>query len=159
MQEDYAQDLVQETLVKGYEAYLAGRFHEGTNARAWLLRILTNLYINHYRREQKWSAGIDVDTLMARGDAGPEVLRAAASQRPEAALLEKTLDEPLERALASLPEELRLCVILVDIEEMEYVETAAFLNIPIGTVRSRLSRARILLHTLLHDYVHERRKG
>jgi RNA polymerase sigma-70 factor (ECF subfamily) len=156
--EDLAQDLLQEALVRGYEAFLAGRFQEGTNARAWLLRILTNLYINDYRREQKWNAGIDMETLTAQGDICPEALQAGVSQKPEAALLEKTLDEPLEQALGALAEEVRLCVVLVDIEGMEYAETAALLGIPIGTVRSRLSRARATLHTLLYDYAQERRR-
>ena len=157
--EDHAQDLTQEALVRGYEAFLAGRFAEGTNARAWLLRILTNFYINEYRHAQKWNAGVDVDTLTSQGEASPENLRAAPADRPEDALLTPMLDEPLERALAALSEELRTCVLLVDVQELDYAEAASALKIPIGTVRSRLSRARKTLHTLLYDYAQERRRA
>ena len=156
--EDYAQDLTQEALVRGYEAFLAGRFQEGTNARAWLLRILTNFYINEYRHAQRWNAGIDMKTLTAQNEVSPENLRANPADRPEDALLTQTLDEPLERALATLSEELRTCVLLVDVQELDYAETAEALKIPIGTVRSRLSRARKTLHTLLYDYAQERRR-
>ncbi len=157
--EDYAQDLVQEALVRGYEAFLAGKFTEGTNLRAWLLRILTNVYINEYRHKQKWDAGIDVEALTAQGDASPENLRAEPADRPADALMAHILDEPLERALAALSEELRLCVILVDVQDMDYAEAARELKIPIGTVRSRLSRARKTLHTSLYDYAHQRRRA
>lgn len=156
--EDAAQDLVQDAFVRGYEAFLAGRFQVGSNARAWLLRIVTNLYINAYRHDQRWNAGIDVDTLTAQGEVCPVALRVGDAERPDTALIAKTLDEELERALAALSEELRLCVILVDIEGMEYAETAALLQIPMGTVRSRLFRARATLHTLLYDYAQERRR-
>ncbi len=158
MNEDQAQDLVQEALIRGYEAFLDRRFQAGTNARAWLLRIMTNLFINSYRRDRRWNAGVTVDQLTAQGDGAPEALRADSRLGPETALMERTLAEPLEAALASLSEDLRLCVILVDIEGMEYAETAKLLNIPIGTVRSRLSRARLMLHKQLYDYARERRR-
>src|SRR5205823_1124685 len=64
--EDRAQDLVQDVLVRGYEAFVDGRFEEGTNARAWLMRILTNRFINEHKRRQKWEADIDIDTLEAQ---------------------------------------------------------------------------------------------
>ena len=155
---DQAQDLVQDTLIRGYEAYLDGRFEIGTNARAWLFRILTNGYINTHRRSSRWEARVDVATLTANGEAGPEATHAAPADRPDMALLASTLDEPLERALATLSEELRVCVILVDIEGLEYAETAVALGIPIGTVRSRLSRARMQLHRTLYNYAHDRRR-
>lgn len=154
--EDQAQDLVQETLVRGYQAYIAGRFQEGTNARAWLFKILTNSFLSEYRR-RRWDAGVDIDTLTAEGEVGPEALQAASADCPEIALLTGTLDEPLERALAALSEELRACVVLVDIEEMEYAEAATTLEIPIGTVRSRLSRARRQMHTFLSHYAREQK--
>jgi RNA polymerase sigma-70 factor (ECF subfamily) len=156
--EDVAQDLVQEALVRGYEAFLEGRFREGSNARAWLMRILTNGFLNDYRRRRRWMAEMDVDRLAAEGAPGMEAAQAAPSQRPEAALMASTLEEPLERALCALSEELRVCVVLVDIEDFTYAETAEVLHIPVGTVRSRLSRARQQLYALLYDYARERRR-
>ena len=156
--EDSAQDLVQDALIQGYEAFLDGRFVQGTNAKAWLLRILTNRFINNYRHDKRWNSGVDVDSLSAPGVTVPQSLIGAMEDRPDTAIILKTLDEPLELALASLSEEMRLCVILVDIEGTEYALAAEMLGIPIGTVRSRLSRARASLHTLLYDYALQRRR-
>lgn len=154
--EDCAQDLVQDALVRGYEAYRQGRFREGSSPQAWFLRILTNGFINEHRRRTRWEAGVTVDTLTAQGAAGPPSTHAAASETPERALLADTLDEPLERALVALPESLRLCLLLVDVEEYSYAEAAETLGVPVGTVRSRLSRARFQLQESLHDYAKDR---
>ncbi len=153
--EDGAQDLVQDTLIKAYEAFRTGRFQPGSNLRAWLMRILTNHYINQYRR-RKWDAGIDVETLTSGGESGPEATHAASADIPGNRLMSDTLDETLERALASLSDGLRLCVLLVDVEEMDYASAAAALKIPVGTVRSRLSRARMQLYEILSQYARER---
>jgi len=155
---DHAQDLVQDTFVRGYQAYLDGKFQPGTNARAWLLRILTNLFINEFRRDTRWGASVDIDTVTAMGDVAPVELQASARERPDNELLFGTLDEPMERALASLSAEMRACIVLVDIEQLEYSEASASLGIPIGTVRSRLSRARIILYDLLYDYARDLRR-
>ena len=155
--DDRAQDLVQDALVRAYEAFILGRFQPGGSARAWLMRILTNLFINDYRRRAKWESGLDLDTLTASGEAGPAQTRAADSDVPGVTLLASILDEELEAALAMLSDALRLCVVLVDIEGLDYAEAAAVLGVPIGTVRSRLSRARMRLEDLLSDYA--RRKG
>ncbi|MDX1933212.1 MAG: sigma-70 family RNA polymerase sigma factor [Capsulimonadales bacterium] len=154
---DCAQELVQEALVRGYEAFRAGKFREGFSPSAWLTRILTNNFINEYRRKQKWDAGVDVDTLTAGGEVGPESTRARASEVPESALLEGEFDEPLEKALNALPEGLRIVVLLVDVEERSYQEAAELLKIPVGTVRSRLSRARYALQDMLKEYARNRR--
>jgi RNA polymerase sigma-70 factor (ECF subfamily) len=154
---DRAQDLVQDALIRGYVAYLDGRFREGSDAWPWLLRILTNLFINDYHRRRRFEAGVDLDTLTSAGEAGPAQTHALPADVPGAALLADTLDEELERALAMLPEPLRLCVVLVDVEGLEYAEAAQALNIPIGTVRSRLARGRMKLHDLLQDF--GRRRG
>jgi RNA polymerase sigma-70 factor (ECF subfamily) len=156
--DDQAQDLTQDTLVRAYEAWLAGRFQPDTNARAWLLRILTNLFINDYRRRKRWQSDTtwqDIEAREGSEQAGLETVRAQPEASPEAALLSSVLDEPVERALASLAEGLRLCIVLVDIEGMEYGETAALLRIPIGTVRSRLARARLQLRNQLRDYARQ----
>jgi len=154
--EDRAQDMVQEAFVRGYDAYLRGQFVEGTNWRAWLTRIMTNTYINDYRRRRKWEADVDVETLTRGGETGPPDTHAPPSEVPGTSLLSGILDEELEKALASLSEGLRLCVLLVDLEGLDYAEAAASLSIPIGTVRSRLSRARLLLHDRLVEYAKDR---
>ena len=154
--EDRALDLVQDALVRAYEAYAAGKFREGLNARAWFLRILTNLFINDYHRRRRQGPEVDIDDVTASGEIGPEATRAASADVPGENLLAATLDEPLEKALTSLSEGLRLCVLLVDVEGLDYAEAAAALNIPLGTVRSRLSRARFQLHALLAPYGRER---
>lgn len=154
--EDRAQDLMQDALVRAYESFLAGRFREGLNVRAWLLRILTNLYINEYHRRQKWDASVDLETLTAGGETGPPETHAAASDVPGATLLAATLEECLETALRSLSDPLRLCVLLVDLEGLDYAEAAAALQVPVGTIRSRLSRARLQLHALLYEYARDR---
>jgi len=154
---DRAQDLVQDTLIRAYGAFLAGGFDQSRDARPWLTRILTNLFINDYARRKKWDAGIDFDTLTASGTTGPPQTQAAPADVPDLALLERTLDEELEHALALLPESGRRCVQLVDMDGLEYEEAARVLGIPIGTVRSRLARARMKLHDLLQDF--GRRRG
>lgn len=154
---DRAADLAQEALVRAYEAYQGGQFRSGTNPRPWLLRILTNLYINDHNRRKKWDAGIDIETLTSSGDAGPDSTHAAPADIPGVTLLSETLDEELERALDQLSEGLRLCVVLVDMQGMEYAEAAAALAIPIGTVRSRLARARMQLQDMLREFGRRRR--
>ncbi len=166
---DCAQELVQETLVRGYEAYRMGRYRQDEispagdgptgdpDLQAWLLRILTNKFINDYRRRVKWEAGVTVETLTAGGAVGPESTRALAADQPEGALLDEVLDERLVEALDRLPESLRLTVILVDVQGQSYGEAAERLGVPLGTVRSRLSRSRHLLHDALREFAHERR--
>lgn len=153
---DRAQDLVQDALVRAYDAFRQGRFIEGYSPCAWLSRILTNGFLNAYRREKRWEAGVTVEALTAGGETGPPSTRAADADLPEAALLTATLDEPLERALAALPEALRLTVLLVDVEEYSYAEAAECLKVPIGTIRSRLARARYQLQETLYEYARER---
>lgn len=154
--EDRAQDLVQDALLRAYEACLSGRFLEGSSVRAWLLRILTNLSINEYHRRKR-QASLDLDELTSAGEAGPVQTHAAPADVPGVTLLAESLDEEVEQALATLPDGLRRCVVLVDLEGWEYGEAARALHIPIGTVRSRLSRARGQLQGLLLGYAQERR--
>ena len=158
--EDQAQDLVQDAAIKAYSAFIAGRFQEGTHARAWLLRILTNLYINEYHQRQRRQDPADIGTLTADGVITPASLRANESEQPEKALFASALSEPVETAIAKLSAELRVCIELVDIGELDYAEAAGALNIPIGTVRSRLFRGRQQLHRLLKEYAsHHRLEG
>jgi len=155
-QHDLAQDLAQDTLVRAYQAYLEGRFQHGSNAWPWLLRILTNLFINDLNHRKRWDAGIDLDTLTLSGNVGPASTHAAPTDVPGMDLMARTLDEELERALAMLSDTLRVCVLLCDMEGLSYEETAQTLNTPIGTVRSRLARARMKLHNLLQDFAKRR---
>lgn len=151
-QHDRAQDLAQDTLVRAYQAYLDGRFQHGSSAWPWLLRILTNLFINDLNHRRRWDAGVDLDTLTLSGNAGPAQTHAAPADVPGMDLMARTLDEGLEHALAMLSDSLRVCVLLADMEGLSYEETAQVLGIPVGTVRSRLARARMKLHDLLQDF-------
>ena len=121
------------------------------------LRILTNVFLTDYCKRKKRECDLDLERLIESGDAEPELSSVTLADQPEPALLAGILDEPLEQALAALSPEMRACVVLVDIEGMDYKEAANALDIPIGTVRSRLSRARLQLHALLINYARERR--
>ncbi len=156
-QEDRAQDLVQDALIRGYEAFIDGRFQPGTNERAWLLRILTNLFINDYQKRNKWESGVDIDHITPAEAKQSSNGIASDGDVPHLALMANVMDESLENALAGLSDEQRACVVLVDIEGAEYKDAAAALDIPIGTVRSRLARARLQLHALLYNYAQDRR--
>lgn len=153
--EDKAQDLLQDAIVKAYVASSEGKLEKST-AKAWFMRILTNLFINDYRRHKKWDAEVDFDTLTSFGEAGPEASRASQTDVPGVSLLANTLDEELEYALSQLSEPLRLAVTLVDMQGLEYSEAAMILGLPIGTIRSRLARARMQLHDLLQDFARAR---
>lgn len=152
-----AQDLAQETLTRAYTAFLDGRFQPGSQAWPWLLRILTNLFINDLNRRRKWESDVDLDTLTLSGAGGPPQTHAKPADVPGMSLMAQTLDEELETALAMLSDGLRLCVLLVDMEGLAYEEAAQTLGIPVGTVRSRLARARMKLHDSLQDFA--RRRG
>lgn len=159
---DCAQELVQDALVRAYEAFRKNQFDESrsqtpASVSAWFVRIMTNSFINQYRRSQKWDAGVTVDTLTSGGAAGPKQTQADLRDIPGELLLQMTLDEPIEYALAQLPDGLRMAVLLVDVQGYSYEEAAQMLGIPVGTVRSRLSRARYQLHDLLHDYAQQKR--
>ena len=135
--DDPAQDLVQDTLIRAFEAFLRDDYTDRGNLRAYLMRILTNRFLS-LKRTDAWRAETSLDAL--------DTVPAETTEHP---LLTQTLDEPLERALASLPDGLRAAIILVDVEGLEYSEAAKALGIPLGTVRSRLFRARHLLHQSL----------
>ena len=146
--EDPAQDLVQETLIRAFEAFLREGYRDQGNLKAYLMRILTNRFLSQKRRD-RWDAGVAIETLTSEQLPARLVAEAA-----ECSLLSQTLDEPLERALAALPDGLRAAILLVDIEGLEYSEAAMALGIPVGTVRSRLFRARQILHQALLPSAH-----
>jgi RNA polymerase sigma-70 factor (ECF subfamily) len=148
-----SEDLVQDTLVKAMRA--RGQFEPGTNLKAWLLRILTNTFINRYRRgslERSVVEGADADPLW---DGWMSTASMEAMRDPESTALRPMLEAEIRGALAELPEDFRLAVVLADIEELSYREISDILGCPIGTVMSRLHRGRRILKMKLIDHARE----
>lgn len=151
-----AEDLVQETMLKAYRAY--DTFTEGTNLRAWLYRILTNTYINRYRQAQRRPTETDlgdVEDLYLYRRMGSEET-AEMSRSAEDQLLEGLVEADVKEAVEELPEHFRLPVLLADLEGFSYKEIADILDIPIGTVMSRLHRGRKQLQRALWEYASRR---
>lgn len=146
-----AEDVAQEALVKAYAAF--DRFELGTNFRAWVLRILTNTYINEFRRRRRTPDMTTWENL-PRGELGK--VSGDGEDNPELALLEDALDAEVEEALSEIPEVFREAVLLCDMHGMAYNEIAEALDIPIGTVRSRIARGRGLLQEKLREYAEAR---
>ena len=138
---DDAQDLVQETFLKALRA--AGRFEPGTNLKAWLFTILHNTWRNQVRDRGRSRVDVDSEAVERAVDAG------GAIESPERALERQSMDVGLRDALDALPAAFRQAVWLRDVEEFTYAEIAAMLDVPIGTVMSRISRGRRLLHDRL----------
>lgn len=145
-----AEDLVQETYTKAYANF--HQFREGTNARAWLLRILTNTFINGYRRRQREPSRVSLSDSpdWQLGQAGT-VHRSA-----EEIALGRMTDTQVTQALQRLPAEFRLAIYLADVEGFTYREVAGIMHCPIGTVMSRLHRARSQLRDMLRGYAADR---
>lgn len=138
-----ASDLSQEALIRAYEAF--DRF-DGRNFKAWMLRILTNLYINRYRKTQRTGKPSSLDD----GEAAEPV--APTDEVPDRQLLDQLVGAEIEEALANVPEAFRMTVILSDIEGMSYDEVAEATQVPVGTVRSRLARGRAMMRKQLTEY-------
>jgi RNA polymerase sigma-70 factor, ECF subfamily len=152
---DDAADLVQETYLKAYRFF--DKFERGTNCKAWLFRILKNSYINRYRKNSKEPDVVDYDTV----EDFYEVVRDSSAVVPgsEEQVFAEALDDEVAKAIDALPDEFRTVIILCDIEEFTYEEIADFVDCPIGTVRSRLHRARKMLAATLYEYATKRGYG
>ena len=151
-----AEDLVQETYLRAYRGF--ENFTEGTNLRAWLYRILTNAFINTYRARQRRPAESDLadleDMYLYRRLASLESV--SASRSAEDQLFDMLTDDEVKQALEDLPENFRLPVLLADVEGFSYKEIAEMLDIPIGTVMSRLHRGRKAMQKSLYEFAHAR---
>ena len=148
-----AEDLVQDTLLRAYRFW--DKFEKGTNCKAWLFKILTNTFINRYHKGRKEHevAVAAADEAETQDILSHEVTQ--ASRDPEGALVSRLLSDDVQRALAELPADFRLAVLLCDVEEFSYKEIAEIMDCPVGTVMSRLFRGRRLLSRALHDYAVE----
>ncbi|HXE57127.1 MAG TPA: sigma-70 family RNA polymerase sigma factor [Gemmatimonadales bacterium] len=143
-----AEDLVQETMLRAFRAW--DRFTPGTNARAWLFAILRNGFINEYRRMRREPRMVELDA------AEPGSIHdAVADTDPEGRFFSRIVDEQVLAALDDLPPDFREVVVLSDVEGLPYAEIAELLGVPVGTVKSRLFRARRLLQRALYDYAVE----
>lgn len=144
-----AEDLIQETYFKAYKYY--DKFEEGTNLKAWLFRIMKNSFINGYRKKQNqppesaFQAIEEVFEAQVSEDAGQ-------IKNPEEEILEQVLDEDIQQALDALRDDYRMVILLVDLEGFSYKEAAEILEVPVGTVMSRLYRGRRMLEKVLLSY-------
>jgi RNA polymerase sigma-70 factor (ECF subfamily) len=149
-----AEDLVQEAYTKAFSAF--HQYKPGTNLKAWLYRILTNTYINLYRKRQREPLQSNSDTIEDWQLARAESHTSRGLRSAEAEALDHLPDSDVKRALQSIPEEFRLAVYCADVEGFAYKEISDIMNTPIGTVMSRLHRGRKMLRDLLADYAADR---
>jgi len=149
-----AQDLVQETFVKAFAAW--AQFKQGTNLKAWLYRILTNTFINSYRKKQREPYQSPIEDLEDWQLGGAESTTARSARSAEVEAIDHLPDSAVKDALQAIPEDFRMAVYFADVEGFAYQEIADIMKTPIGTVMSRLHRGRRMLRELLADYASDR---
>ncbi len=151
-----AEDLVQETFIKAWRSFAT--YQQGTNLRAWLFRIMTNTYINKYNAQQRKPTETeldDVEELFLYKRLGA-VDQSQLSQSAEDQMLSLFTDDEVKKALEELPDQFRIPVLMSDVEGFSYKEIAEILEIPLGTVMSRLHRGRKAMQKMLYEYAKER---
>ena len=150
-----AEDLVQETMLRAYRAF--DRFEPGTNLKAWLFRIMTNAYINTYRKRQREPQRVSADDL-EDFDLYQELKNhdSQFGETPENIVLDSLVDSDILEAIDDLPEQFRLAVVLSDVEGFSYAEMAEIMGVPMGTVMSRLHRGRKALQKRLWELARDR---
>ena len=149
-----AEDLVQETFAKAFAAF--HQYQDGTNLKAWLHRILTNTFINSYRKKQRQPQQANTDDVEDWQMARAEAHTSGGLKSAEVEALERLPDRDVREALAQLPQDFRMAVYYADVEGYAYKEIAEIMGTPIGTVMSRLHRGRKQLRGLLEEYAIER---
>ena len=150
---DDANDLLQETVLRAWRFF--DQFQPGTNCRAWLLTILFNNFRNGYRRasrEQPASATADFDHRLE----ATSLSQQPREGNPETAVSARSLDSEVEGAFNSIPDEFRSALLLIDVQELSYREASQVLEVPVGTIKSRVSRGRTLMREALQAYAKER---
>lgn len=143
-----AEDLVQDTVTKAYRAW--DKYEPGTNCRAWLVTIMRNTFINQFRRRSKQPSPVQFEAVE-----DTSVFDEVQDRDPEGSFYDSIVDDEVKRAIQELPEEFRIPIVLSDVEGLSYAEIAEILDLPVGTVKSRLFRGRRRLQQRLYDYAME----
>ncbi len=146
--EPLAEDLVQDTILRAWQAW--DTYQEGTNCRAWLMTILRNQFINRYRQRKRRPASVEFAEFEERS-----VFMDVVEEDPEGAFFDELVDDRVIEAIQGLPEDFRIPLVLSDLEGLGYQEIAEIMEIPVGTVKSRLFRARRRLQRQLYDYARD----
>lgn len=144
-----AEDLVQETMVKAYRFW--DKFEPGSNCRAWLFKIMTNIFINEYRSKSRTPVSVNMDDIDDNFLYG-QLAASSPDKNPEEMLFAKIFDDDVKKAIEELPDDFRLVVVLSFLEDFSYQEIADIVDLQLGTVKSRLHRGRKLLQKKLYDY-------